>query len=1124
MAETVGRVQIIVDVNGRNIPLQIKRIEDEVAREADDAGKKFGDNFGDSFERSIRGRFQSSLQNALVTKNFDSFVKQFKDVDTAVDEAQRSMLALHEANQITDDQFGDFIDTLDEWKKAFDQKERLESNAIAWRKYEADQKATWLRIQQESADKLKQQERDWKNYESVQKTTWQNILKVRDQGYKAQIKNESDLWKIRNTTHAAYVKYLKEEEVAQKKLADARRRGGSDMKDLDFSFGSSSRNDFIHALGAMTEGIAELGQKAGHLMETFSEMPAAFKDAGGGFRGLQAAFSSLGGGSSALAASLPGLALGFLAVWAALGPLISGISLLVGGIIALTSAIAYGLTGALLAAAPAALALVGALAVVAVGVKNMSEKTKAAFKPLGKAWDDLAKKTSEGLFKDVPQQVKSMTDLLKTFVGPTMQGIARELSESWTLALQGLNSEKMRGPLKVLSDGLVSIAGALGDAFAKALPGIIAFFAPIMPYAVKLAEAIERIATQFSDWAQSVEGQNSIGSFMKTAWEAAKDLWVILGNVADIIGTVFASGEQSGKGFLESIKDVTGEFAAFLKSPEGQKQMQQWFEDAKKFADNLVTSIGQISAAILALDTPANRKSITTIVGLLGGIGEVITSVQKAMETGDASGGFARDMGVASREWIEGVAIPAIKEWGSSVAQAFTDARLAVGQWFTDMGRAISEWVASLGEQAGEIAAAVGAWFSGAWDTVSTSVSSWGTAISDWIGALPEHAGAIVEAVEDWFAQAGEAVVEWVTVTVPQFFSDLPNNILFALGAGASWMFTWLLTAYTDMTDWRDNTFFPFFTGLPGVAQEGLASAGNALGDWFSNMWNGAMAWWDGTAWPWITGLPQRALDAWNSGVNAISSWFSTMWQGMINWWNGTAQPWIAGIPGVVWAFLSSNFNVFTNWLSTSWQNAVNWWNGTAWPWIVGIPGRVGGALQGSTDFLAAWFRSAWTGVTGWWNGTAWPFISGLPGRIASAFGGIGSSIASGVGDAIRAVVNRVVDGINSFVNGWNSIALNPIKLPSMGHVASGRVLYGPEVVLAGEDGPEAIVPLRRNLGRVDPSVRALSAFAQGLPFQGGGGGQTINIEPGAIVVNSASQNPARIAESVLDRMAAAVH
>jgi hypothetical protein len=50
-----------------------------------------------------------------------------------------------------------------------------------------------------------------------------------------------------------------------------------------------------------------------------------------------------------------------------------------------------------------------------------------------------------------------------------------------------------------------------------------------------------------------------------------------------------------------------------------------------------------------------------------------------------------------------------------------------------------------------------------------------------------------------------------------------------------------------------------------------------------------------------------------------------------------------------------------------------------------------------------------------------------------------------------------------------------------------------------------------------------LSAFAQGLPF-GGGGGQTINIEPGAIVVNSASQNPARIAESVLDRMAAAVH
>lgn len=45
----------------------------------------------------------------------------------------------------------------------------------------------------------------------------------------------------------------------------------------------------------------------------------------------------------------------------------------------------------------------------------------------------------------------------------------------------------------------------------------------------------------------------------------------------------------------------------------------------------------------------------------------------------------------------------------------------------------------------------------------------------------------------------------------------------------------------------------------------------------------------------------------------------------------------------------------------------------------------------------------------------------------------------------------------------------------------SGGITTGPTRALVGEAGPEAIVPLNRPLSMVDPSVRALSAFAQGL-------------------------------------------
>jgi DNA repair ATPase RecN len=98
---------------------------------------------------------------------------------------------------------------------------------------------------------------------------------------------------------------------------------------------------------------------------------------------------------------------------------------------------------------------------------------------------------------------------------------------------------------------------------------------------------------------------------------------------------------------------------------------------------------------------------------------------------------------------------------------------------------------------------------------------------------------------------------------------------------------------------------------------------------------------------------------------------------------------------------------------------------------------------------------------------------------------------------------------------GWNPNGDRPM--------ASGGTLYGPTRILAGEAGPEAIVPLNRPLSQVDPSVRALSAFAQGLrPMASGGvvgGGKQIVIEAGAIVVEDRSGDPRRTGNEVFRRL-----
>lgn len=92
---------------------------------------------------------------------------------------------------------------------------------------------------------------------------------------------------------------------------------------------------------------------------------------------------------------------------------------------------------------------------------------------------------------------------------------------------------------------------------------------------------------------------------------------------------------------------------------------------------------------------------------------------------------------------------------------------------------------------------------------------------------------------------------------------------------------------------------------------------------------------------------------------------------------------------------------------------------------------------------------------------------------------------------------------------------------------AKGGTFSGAQARIIGEAGPEAVVPLNRPLNQVDPSVRALSAIAQGLALpkmaSGGvvGGAPTtiVNFNAGAIVVEAAD-DPRQTAYDVLDVVA----
>lgn len=210
------------------------------------------------------------------------------------------------------------------------------------------------------------------------------------------------------------------------------------------------------------------------------------------------------------------------------------------------------------------------------------------------------------------------------------------------------------------------------------------------------------------------------------------------------------------------------------------------------------------------------------------------------------------------------------------------------------------------------------------------------------------------------------------------------------------------------------------------------------------------------------------------------------------------------------------------------------------------LPAIIGGLLgpMGATVFAAiggvpAIFQgvfqmanTATGGRLGEIAGTISKGVADLPGRVRAGIQSIPAVFSSVLSGAV-AVVSGIMGTIGGLIGGAISRASqaaatirNALSIGGRA-MASGGTVYGPTRALIGEAGPEAVVPLNRPLSLVDPSVRWLSAIAQGktTAFASGGVagvGKSVTVEPGAIVVQTSGANPALIAESVLDRFALA--
>lgn len=253
------------------------------------------------------------------------------------------------------------------------------------------------------------------------------------------------------------------------------------------------------------------------------------------------------------------------------------------------------------------------------------------------------------------------------------------------------------------------------------------------------------------------------------------------------------------------------------------------------------------------------------------------------------------------------------------------------------------------------------------------------------------------------------------------------------------------------------------------------------------------------------------------NAVETIKATFTAAAEVIKKTWNA-----LTGFFRGVWNGIKTVFAPVANFFRTVFYNAFtivrNIWIvastifSSAWSAIKAVFAPVGSFFQGVWNQIKAPFE----GVVGWFSGKfsqAWSaitrvfsgvgrFFSGVWQSIARVFTNIGQRIGQAIGNAFRGAINallttaeRVLNAPIRILNSAISVLRNIPGLRGLGtlrefhlpRMAKGGVLNGAQTVIAGEAGPEAIIPLDKLFAQMDK-------MAETIRGSGGGDNVVINV------------------------------
>ncbi|MEX3469076.1 hypothetical protein QJ729_01840 [Staphylococcus hominis] len=750
------------------------------------------------------------------------------------------------------------------------------------------------------------------------------------------------------------------------------------------------------------------------------------------------------------------------------GVLISNISLLVPAIASVVPAL-MAVLNALGVVAGGALGLAGAFGVagagaVAFGAMGISalkmlsdgtleatretERYESSLESLKGAWADLIKQNQAQIFNTLANSIDTAKVALAGLT-PFINGVSKGMEQASAKMLDwAKNSQVAQKFFEMMGTTGVRIFNNMLDAAGSFGSGLVSVLTQIAPLAEWVSQGFKKMGQAFNEWAQSVEGQNAIKSFIEYTKQNLPLIGQIFGSTFRGIFNLMKAFAPNTHLVLQGLADMANQFeqwSATIAESDGFKKFIEYVqENGPKLIQllgniiniiiNVATAMAPFAAAVLDVAIAMTdfieklteaHPAIGIMLGLIATLaGIFMTLGPPILGAIDFIGTFVSSIGGLSG--VIGIATGAIDFLGGVLAALSGPVGIVIAMVGALIG--VLVWLWNTNESVRNA-------LTNAWDVISSTI------------------GGAIQSVIDWFMQLYDNIMQTIQPLMPIFqaFGELINQVL---GVVVVTVINVLVAAFQSL--W--NAVSVIFTAIGAIVSSviqlivGLFTAFIQLitGDFTGALQTLQTTFWNvlNTIWTAVqsifTQISQFIFASLNSILGtSISSWsqifsstyqfLSQIWSSVTQWFGQVAQTiaskmaqalgyiisngsqWVSSIASTLASFVSSVISGFVRVVSSVAQYMAQ-----------ALSRVISGGAQWVSGIVSAMSNFVSSVISGFVNAVS-QVQSGMQRAYSTIVGFVGQFASAGM-DLMRGLVQGIMNGMSWVVNAARNVAKSAVN------------------------------------------------------------------------------------------------